>query len=833
VILLKRTLQFFIICTILGLITLISLYYYVKPDIPSVQVLKDVQLQTPMQVFTKDGLLINQFGEKRRIPVTIDEIPKPLINAFLATEDNRFYDHIGIDPIGIIRSALVLISTGEKKQGASTITMQLARNFFLTREKAYIRKVKEIFIALHIEKLLTKDEILELYLNKIELGNRAFGIGAAAQVYYGKELKDLTLAQMAMIAGLPKAPSALNPIRNPTRAKSRRNVVLGRMLTENYITQSQYDDAKSQPITAYFHGAEIDLYAPYISEMVRAEMVARYGADKAYNSGYKIFTSVESRVQQAAQTALVNNLHNYDMRHGYRGPVKVLWEPETQPALNKLQILSELKSTKEIGPLKAAVVLAVNEKTADVILKDGEVTTLTWDNLKWARKYITRYRQSFAPKTASDILSPGEQIWLRKNNDDSYLLSQIPEASSAIVSLAPQDGRIKAIVGGYSFEQSQYNRAIQAKRQVGSNIKPFIYSAALEKGYTLASILNDAPINLWDKGQGVAWRPENSPAIYNGPIRIRRALAQSKNVISIRLLRGVGLQRTADHLLKFGFKNSDINRSESLALGSASITPIELARGMSAFANGGHLIEPYFISEIQDAYGNVLFKTNPAIACDEEMNKSAITASNLTLQNSENEAIQPIKCAPRVISKQNAFLIADAMHSAVWGGGSWAHNTGWSGTGWRAQALERRDLSGKTGTTNDSVDTWFSGFNNNVLTSVWVGFDNPGNSLGRTAYNSNLSGNQISGAESGAKTAQPAWVEFMKAALEGTPEAPIEPPEGLVSIRIDLATGLLSHKNDYTSRFEYFEKGTAPTKYVMSQPTDVFEENTKTEEELF
>ncbi|MBH0058390.1 PBP1A family penicillin-binding protein [Pseudoalteromonas sp. SWXJZ94C] len=833
-ILLKRTLQFFIICTILGLITLISLYYYVKPDIPSVQVLKDVQLQTPMQVFTKDGLLINQFGEKRRIPVTIDEIPKPLINAFLATEDNRFYDHIGIDPIGIIRSALVLISTGEKKQGASTITMQLARNFFLTREKAYIRKVKEIFIALHIEKLLTKDEILELYLNKIELGNRAFGIGAAAQVYYGKELKDLTLAQMAMIAGLPKAPSALNPIRNPTRAKSRRNVVLGRMLTENYITQSQYDDAKSQPITAYFHGAEIDLYAPYISEMVRAEMVARYGADKAYNSGYKIFTSVESRVQQAAQTALVNNLHNYDMRHGYRGPVKVLWESETQPALNKLQILSELKSTKEIGPLKAAVVLAVNEKTADVILKDGEVTTLTWDNLKWARKYITRYRQSFAPKTASDILTPGVQIWLRKNSDDSYLLSQIPEASSAIVSLAPEDGRIKAIVGGYSFEQSQYNRAVQAKRQVGSNIKPFIYSAALEKGYTLASILNDAPINLWDKGQGVAWRPENSPAIYNGPIRIRRALAQSKNVISIRLLRGVGLQRTADHLLKFGFKNSDINRSESLALGSASITPLELARGMSAFANGGHLIEPYFISEIQDAYGNVLFKTNPAIACDEDMNESAVSASNLTTQSSgSNEVTQPIKCAPRVISKQNAFLIADAMNSAVWGGGSWAHNTGWSGTGWRAQALERRDLSGKTGTTNDSVDTWFSGFNNNVLTSVWVGFDNPGNSLGRTAYNSNLSGNQISGAESGAKTAQPAWVEFMKAALEGTPEAPIEPPEGLVSIRIDLATGLLSHKNDYTSRFEYFEKGTAPTKYVMSQPTDVFEENTKTEEELF
>ncbi|GAA79421.1 penicillin-binding protein 1A [Pseudoalteromonas sp. BSi20495] len=832
-ILLKRTLQFFIICTLLGLITLISLYYYVKPDIPSVQVLKDVQLQTPMQVFTKDGLLINQFGEKRRIPVTIDEIPKPLINAFLATEDNRFYDHVGIDPIGIVRSALVLISTGEKKQGASTITMQLARNFFLTREKAYIRKVKEIFIALHIENLLTKDEILELYLNKIELGNRAFGIGAAAQVYYGKELKDLTLAQMAMIAGLPKAPSALNPIRNPTRAKSRRNVVLGRMLTENYITQTQYNDAIRQPITAYFHGAEIDLYAPYISEMVRAEMVARYGIDKAYNSGYKIFTTVESQVQKAAQTALINNLHNYDMRHGYRGSVKTLWDPETQPVFSKSQILSELKSVNEFGQLKAAVVIAVNDKTADVLLKSGEQTTLTWDNLKWARKYITRYRQGFAPKATNEILAPGEQIWLRKNTDGSYLLSQIPEPSSAIVSLDPQNGRIKAIVGGYSFEQSQYNRAVQAKRQVGSNIKPFIYSAALEKGYTLASILNDAPINQWDKSQGVAWRPKNSPAVYNGPIRIRRALAQSKNVISVRLLRGVGLQRTAEHLLKFGFKNSDINRSESLALGSASITPLELARGMSAFANGGHLIEPYFISEIQDAYGDVLFKTNPTEACDDSDSTLSVLNNDVTMQNFETEKQQEKKCAPRIISKQNAFLIADAMHSGIWGGGSWAHKTGWSGTGWRAQALKRRDLSGKTGTTNDSVDTWFSGFNRNVLTSVWVGFDNPGNSLGRSTYNNNLDSSQISGAESGAKTAQPAWIEFMKVALEDAPEAPIEPPEDLVSIRIDLATGLLSHKNDYTSRFEYFDKGTAPTKYVLSQPTDIFEEDTKTEEELF
>lgn len=832
-ILLKRILQFFIICTFLGLITLVSLYYYVKSDIPSVQVLKDVQLQTPMQVFSKDGLLINQFGEKRRIPVTIDEIPQPLINAILATEDNRFYDHIGIDPIGILRSALVLISTGEKKQGASTITMQLARNFFLTREKAYIRKVKEIFIALHIENLLSKDEILALYLNKIELGNRAFGIGAAAQVYYGKDLNELNLAQMAMIAGLPKAPSALNPIRNPTRAKARRNVVLGRMLDENYISRAEYDEATNTPITAKFHGAEIELYAPYISEMVRAEMVSRYGYERAYNTGFKIFTSVESDVQAAAQTALVNNLHAYDMRHGYRGPEQQLWDFETQTALSHSEILEKLQPVKEIGSLLAAAVLEVGEQSATVLLKNGEQATLDWDNLKWARKYITRYRQGFPPKTAGDILNPGEQILLRKNDDGSYLLSQLPEAASALVSLDPNDGRIKAIVGGYSFEQSQYNRAVQAKRQVGSNIKPFIYSAALNNGYTLASILNDAPINQWDKSLGVAWRPKNSPAVYNGPIRIRRALAQSKNVISVRLLRGVGLQRTADHLLKFGFKNSDINRSESLALGSASITPLELARGMSTFANGGHLITPYFINEIQDSAGNVLFKTEPLLACDPVTPQLTIKQFELTTEPANSQEPIANHCAPRIISKQNAFLIADAMHSAIWGGGSWAHKTGWSGTGWRAQALERRDLSGKTGTTNDSVDTWFSGFNRNVMTSVWVGFDNPGNPLGRSTYNNNMDKNQISGAESGAKTAQPAWVDFMRVALDGKPEAPIEPPEGLVSVRIDLATGLLSQKNDYTSRFEYFEKGTSPTKYVMQHVENVFEEETKTEEELF
>nr|WP_194710080.1 penicillin-binding protein 1A [Pseudoalteromonas sp. S16_S37] len=810
----RRAIQFLIAISVLALLTLISLYYYVKQDIPSVEVLRDVQLQTPMQVFTQDGKLINQFGEKRRIPVKIDDIPKPLLQAFLATEDNRFYEHFGVDPIGIIRSAIVLISTGQKKQGASTITMQLARNFFLTREKAYIRKVKEIFIALHIEQLLTKDEILELYLNKIELGNRAFGIGAAAQVYYGKDLKELTLAQMAMIAGLPKAPSALNPIRNPTRAKLRRNVVLSRMLKEKYISKAQYDEARVAPITAKFHGAEIELYAPYIAEMVRSYMVDTYGEDKAYNSGFRVFTTVESHIQAAAQQALIDNLHSYDMRHGFRGPERVLWTEE-QSALSSQEIIEALQNVKEIEPLKAAVVVDVAEQSATALLKSGDYITLPWEGLKWARGYISDTRQAMPPKAASEILSPGMQIWVRPQSE-YWQLSQYPRPASALVSMDPQDGRIKALVGGYSFAQSQYNRATQAKRQVGSNIKPFIYSAAFENGYTLATIINDAPINQWDKSVGVAWRPKNSPEVYNGPIRIRRALAQSKNVVSVRLLKGVGLQRTADHLLKFGFADEDINRSESLALGSAAITPLEMARGMSTFANGGHLIEPYFISELQDAFGNTLGQAQPLIACDEEQLET-----------------QPQQCAPRVISPQNAFLVASAMHSAIWGGGSWKHKTGWTGTGWRAQALKRRDLVGKTGTTNDSVDTWFSGFNRNVLTTVWVGFDDAGKPLGRAAYNTNLGSNQIVGAESGATTAQPAWVEFMKVALTNQPDAPIEPPPGLISTRIDLKTGLLSNKNDHTSRFEYFISGTAPTKYALDENNSTPFDDEPVQEELF
>ncbi len=816
--LLKKITQFLTICFILGLLVLAALYIYVKPDLPSVKVLKDVQLQTPMQVFTRDGKLINQFGEKRRIPVSLDEIPKPLLDAFLATEDNRFYDHFGIDPIGILRSFFVLVSTGEKKQGASTITMQLARNFFLTREKAYIRKVKEIFIALHIESLLSKDEILTLYLNKIPLGHRAFGIGAAAQVYYGKKLDELTLAQMATIAGLPKAPSSLNPISHPARSKARRAVVLMRMLDEGYITSSQFEEAKAAPVTAKRHGAEIELYAPYISEMVRAKLVAEYGLDKAYNSGLRVYTTVDAKTQKAAQQALMDNLHAYDMRHGYRGVSKQLWQPNETP-WTAGKMLNTLKNIPAIGQVQPAIVTELFEQSATVLLQDGRFVSLEWDGLKWARPFLSTKKQGPSPQNAADILTVGAQIYVREPSDNRFQLSQIPDASSALVALSPKNGHIKALVGGYSFAMSQFNRATQAKRQVGSNIKPFVYSAALEKGYTLASIINDAPINHWDKSQGVAWRPRNSPEEYDGPIRVRQALAKSKNVVSVRLMRGVGLDHTALHLEKFGFSSDDIHRNESLALGSASLTPLELARGTAAFANGGHLVDSYFIERIEDANGQLLHQAQPLTAC-----KSC----------SLDEINSSFDYAPRVVSEQNAFLIADAMTSVVWGGGNWNAGTGWNGTGWRAQKLKRRDLSGKTGTTNDQVDTWFTGFNQDILATVWVGFDNPGISLGRASYDKNMGRSQLVGTEAGAISALPAWVDFMEVALEDTPEAPIEPPNDVVSVRIDLETGLLSNSADHTSRFEYFIKGTAPTQYVDVAPPKLFEpSNNALEEEIF
>ena len=830
---------------LLGVVTISGIYFYLKDDLPDVTTLLDVRLQTPMQVFTADGELISQFGEKRRIPLKLEEMPPLLVQAFLAVEDTRFYEHPGIDIIGIFRAMTVVASSGDFSQGASTITQQLARNFFLSREKKIVRKIKEIFLAIHIEQLLTKDQILELYLNKIELGQRSFGVGAAAQVYFGKTVHDLTVDEIAIIAGLPKAPSTLNPVRSASNARARRNIVLGRMLDIGVIDKATYQQAIEAPVTSRLHGAQITASAPYIAEMVRQEVVNQFGEETAYSAGLKVYTTINSKQQAAAKRALQQNLYDYDERHGYRGAVAQLWpaqlneaegaEPlfsETEP-LSREEILAYLDNQSSLEDLRPAVVTAVQAQSATLLMAGGQEITLNWEGLKWARRFINDERQGTAPKAAFAILAPGMHVLVRKQDAD-WRLSQIPEASSAIVAIDPHNGALRSLVGGYSFGQSQFNRVTQAKRQVGSNIKPFVYSAALENGYTLASIMNDAPIHQWDDNAGIAWRPKNSPAVYDGPIRIREALAKSKNVVSVRLLRGVGIDNTIRHLQRFGFAASDLPRNETLALGSASLTPLELVTGYATFANGGFLVTPYVIDKVVDDEQNVLYQHNPATVCQDCADKEPAAAEpveadaeaqldqlfNELAQDKtvSDEAIASAETSPRlaerVISEQNSFLIADALKSSVWGGGSWQHGTGWNGTAWRLQKLKRRDLSAKTGTTNDSKDTWFSGFTPDLAVTVWVGFDDANRSLGRAQWHANMGQQQSAGAESGARTALPVWLDYMQIALSGIPEQPVPPPVGLASVRIDLQSGLLSRRTDYTSTFEYFKPGTEPTQYA-------------------
>lgn len=815
----KKILIVTLILAVLGVLTIVGAYYYVKDDLPSVATLKDVKLQTPMRVFSQDGELISQFGEKRRIPLELSEMPPLLIKAVLATEDSRFYEHPGIDLIGVMRAASVVLTTGEPSQGASTITQQLARLFFLTREKKIIRKVKEIFLALQIEESLTKDEILELYLNRIELGQRAFGVGAAAQVYFGKDIKDLTLSEIAIIAGLPQAPSLLNPVRSPSAARNRRNIVLGRMLTMGYITKEQYDEALQAPIESKLHGAQVTASAPYLAEMVRQEVIERFGEEEAYSKGFQVFTTVDAKVQTAAVSALQDNLHAYDERHGYRGPIKTLWTAtlanaddgsirfDEKDRLDDKAIIAELDQQDSVEKLIPAVVLTVSRNNATVMLSGGRQVTLGWDGLKWARQYITNERQSNPPQHTGQVVAPGMMIFVREVNGE-FRLSQIPLATSAIVSLDPKDGAIRALVGGYSFSQTQFNRVTQANRQVGSNIKPFVYSAALDHGYTLASVVNDAPINEWDESSGQAWRPKNSPEEYDGPIRLREALAKSKNVVSVRLMTGIGIDNAIKHLAKFGFHANDLPRNHTLALGSASLTPLELATGYAVFANGGYLVKPYVITKILDDENNVIYEHKPIRVCDDDC-RDELATNTPDVNTASGTPVKPTEqFAPRVISAENAFLVKEAMKSAIWGG----HN--WKGTAWKLQSMKRHDISGKTGTTNDVKDAWFSGFTPDVVTTSWVGFDDADSVLGRTAWNSNLGNDQVAGGEAGAVTAMPAWQALMTVALANQPEQATMPPSGIVSVRIDIASGLLTQATDDSSAFEFFKQGTEPTLYV-------------------
>lgn len=855
----KKIFKVTLVLVFIAILSTFVLYLTLREELPDINSLKDVQWQTPMQIYSNDGLLISQFGEKKRKPLTFDEIPQQLIDALLATEDDRFYFHFGVDPIGMARAVLGKLM-GQNKGGASTITMQVARNFFLTREQTAIRKIREIFLSFHIESLLTKNEILTLYVNKIPLGHRSFGFGAAAQVYYGKELNQLNLEQIAVLAGLPKAPSTYNPISRPDRTIIRRTTVLQRMLVSGYITEQEYLQAKIAPITGKRHGAKIELNAPYIAEMAHQEMISRYGKEQAYTRGYKVFTTVTNKLQQAAHSSVTTNLLRYDQRHGYRGPIISLRpQPDDDEIANESAALSnDIKLLQGTNPLTddeistalakvdhyqmlvPAVVTKVNDRSVDITLHDKEKAIISWAGMAWARPYINDQKQGIPPQNASEIFSHGDVILVKKISADEYKLSQLPIASAAIISISPDNGAIKAAVGGFSYKQSQFNRVTQAKRQVGSNIKPFIYSAALEQGFTLASLINDAPINQWDKSTGVVWRPKNSPETYVGPIRMHLALAQSKNVIAVRLLKSIGIDNAVDYLSNFGFTPDELPRNESLALGSASLTPLEVVTGFATFANGGFLVAPYLIERIEDSEGEIIYQANPSLACDPcELNSIVSDDINANVEldpSSKASGLVPlpqINSAPRVISKQNAFLITQALNSAIWGA-DWSAENPWQGTGWRARELKRRDIAGKTGTTNEGKDAWFSGFTRRLVTTSWIGFDDPGRNLGKSVYNNNLGKNQITGTEAGAKSAQPAWVDFMKVALTDIAIEPFEPPADIVSVRIDKATGKLTTNNNKSSLFEYFQVGTAPTEYVsQDNSVNIFqnEDGAKNEEE--
>ncbi len=761
---------------------LFALYLHFDSNLPSIETLKDIHLQVPLRIYASDGKLIAEFGEKRREPLNYEEIPEPIIQAFLAAEDDRFFEHPGVDYQGLIRAAIQLLLTGERRQGGSTITMQVARNFFLSSKKTYTRKLNEIFLALKIERLLNKQEILELYLNKIYLGHRSYGVGAAAKIYYGRPIEKLELSEVAMIAGLPKAPSRYNPITNPDRALIRRNYVLRRMLDLQYINKNQYDESILTNVTASLHKAQNEIEAPYIAEMARAEAINLYG-DEAYTTGYSIQTTINSQLQEAANYAVRKSLQAYDKRHGYRG---VAGHFEITGNETRDELLAHLSNMQQVASLKNAIVTETNDKSAVVISGDGQVITLSWPGLSWARNYLDQDHQGPVPQKTTDILKQGDLIQIYQEIPEEgeayWRLAQIPKVSGALVALSPENGAIRALVGGYDFYLSKFNRITQAKRQPGSGFKPFIYSSALEQGYTAASLINDAPVVFDDYSLETAWRPENYSGKFFGPTRLRYALTQSRNLVSIRLLRKMGIDTTIDYITRFGFDKKELPRDLSLALGSGAVTPLGMAEGYAILANGGYRIRPFYIEFIEDDKNNIIFESNPLHVCvnnkTEEISKSDIES------NHSPRSVSAAPCAKRVITEQNHYLINSMMRDVI------QH-----GTAKLARKLGRKDLAGKTGTTNDQRDAWFNGFNRHHVAISWTGFDDA-SPLGQ--------------GEVGGRAALPAWIDYMKVALDGTEESLPEQPQGMVTMRIDVDTGKPVGTNQENAIFEIFRETYAP-----------------------
>lgn len=776
-----------------AVLILSSAFLYLSPNLPPVESLRDARLQVPLRVYSTDGKLIGEFGEMRRTPIEIQSVPPLLIKAFLAAEDERFYQHRGVDLRGLTRAATQLASSGSIQTGGSTITMQVAKNFFLSRERTFIRKFTEILLALQIERELSKEEILELYLNKIYLGNRAYGIAAAAQVYYGTSIDQLTLAQMAMVAGLPKAPSAFNPVVNPTRAKERRDWILQRMQKLELITDAQYREAVATEVSAEHFGLSVEFEAPYIAEMARQEMLGRFGTS-AYTEGFRAITTVDSHLQHVAQQAVIRGLLAYDDRHGYRGAELRLAQRESEQE-TRAHWLKSLRKTPNLGGLIPAVVTRVDAQSLTVLLRDGSNAVIEWQKglLFRASPYIAFNAVGPRPQTASQIANVGDVVRLSRDADGNWQINQVPAIQSALAALNPNNGAIVALSGGFDFHQSKFNRATQAQRQPGSNFKPILYAAALEKGRTAATIINDAPLVFEDTGAENVWRPANDTGKFLGPIRLRQALYQSRNLVSIRLLRDIGIDYTVKYASHFGFKPQTLPHNLTLALGTYSATPLQMATAYAAFANGGYKIEPYLIEKVLGTQDDAVYEAQPATVCHqcdaltastENTDAAAESLESETRDNTEGFQ-RPANVAKRIMDEQTAYIMDSILKDVVK-----------RGTARRALALNRRDLAGKTGTTNGPTDVWFSGYQPDLITSVWMGFDN-NTELGPREY--------------GGTTALPIWMEFMAEALKNVPEKHPQQPRGVVSVLIDPETGERARPGQADAIFELFPEHQVPS----------------------
>jgi penicillin-binding protein 1A len=774
---------------ILGALWLLSgTYLYLSPNLPDVETLRDVKLQTPMQVYTRDGELIGQFGEQKRSPLPFNAIPDQFIKSLLAAEDDSYFVHRGIDIMGLMRAVSELVLTGEKGSGGSTLTMQVARNYFLSLDRTYMRKFNEILLAIEIERALSKQEIFELYFNRIFLGHRAYGFEAASQVYYGKSIGELSLAQHAMLAGVPKAPSRNNPVSGPDAGMERRNWILGRMLDLGYIDDEEYQSARHEPDTARLHGAQLGFAADYAAEMARQEMVTRYGME-AYTNGYHVYTTISSDLQRVASQSVINGLISYDKRHGYRGP-----ERQFPPTASNEDTIDQwrkaLRKAPTVAHLEPAIVTSVDEKAATLLLDDGSTPELPWENgIRQARRYLTENATGPSQQPTAKVLAVGDLIRVTLDEDDQWQLAQVPAAQAALVSLNPNNGAIVSVVGGMGFELSKFNRATQAERQPGSNFKPFLYSAALDAGYTAATIINDAPIVMEGSSQEDLWRPENDEGKFYGPTRLRWALTKSRNLVSIRLLQRLGVKKLIRYAEHLGFDTSGYAPELSLALGTQNITPLELATGYAVLANGGYRVEPYLIQRVENLAGDVLLEASPLTVCQECDLPVAPTRpqEELTMEEiiaGESEPTIQYPPAPRVMSAGVNFIIDSILKDVIK-----------RGTGRRALVLERNDIAGKTGTTNGPMDVWFSGYNQDVVTTAWVGFDNY-TPLGRREF--------------GGTAALPIWIEYMRAALKDSPQRERPVPPGIVTVKIDPDTGLLASAGQRNAIFEYFVQGTVP-----------------------